>query len=67
MKPVEPSMLKNPIVEEVRAARDAHAKKFNYDLKKIVQDLRRQEKAAGRTAGSTPTPKTPTKASKKKR
>ncbi len=58
---------KNPIVEEVRAARDAHATRFNYNLKKIVRDLRKQDKAAGRTAAAAPNPKSPTKASKKKR
>ena len=29
----------DPIVEEVRAVRDAHAKKFDYDLDAIFKDL----------------------------
>jgi hypothetical protein len=41
-------MKKDPIVEEVRAARDAHAAKLNYDLHAIAQDARRHQKASGR-------------------
>ncbi len=37
----------DPIVQEVRAARMAHAKKFNYDLSAICADLRRIEKRCG--------------------
>ncbi len=37
-------MEKDPIVEEVRKYREAHAKKFNYDLKRICQDLKEKEK-----------------------
>ena len=40
-------MHKDPIVEEVRQARAAHAKRFGYDLEKIVQDLKRIEKESG--------------------
>lgn len=36
-------MWKDPIVEEVRAHREAHAKKFNYDLDAIVDDLQRRQ------------------------
>lgn len=32
---------KDPIVEEVRAARQAYAAKFNFDLKAIAADLRK--------------------------
>jgi len=41
-------MWNDPIVEEVRRARDSHAKKFNYDLQAIVDDLKKQQKAGGR-------------------
>jgi hypothetical protein len=41
-------MWKDPIVEEVREIREAHAKKFNYDLKAIYQDVKMREKASGR-------------------
>lgn len=37
----------DPIVEEVRKARDAHAAKFNYDLGEIYKDIKRMEKASG--------------------
>jgi len=36
-------MWDDPIVEEVRKIRNAHAKKFNYDLKAIAADLRKQQ------------------------
>jgi hypothetical protein len=36
-------MLNDEIVDEVRAVRDAHAAKFNYDLRKIYEDLQKSE------------------------
>ena len=33
----------DPIVEEVRRARDAYAKQFNYDLDAIYHDLKAKE------------------------
>lgn len=41
-------MWKDPIVEEVRRIREQHAKAFNYDLRAIVDDLRRQQQKSGR-------------------
>jgi hypothetical protein len=38
----------DPIVEEVRKVRDAHAKQFNYDLKAIYSDLKQREQGSGR-------------------
>lgn len=38
----------DPILEEIWKARDEHARRFNYDLKKICADLRRIEKRSGR-------------------
>ena len=35
------------IVEEIRRRRQAHAESLGYDLKRIVEDLQRQEKASG--------------------
>ena len=46
--------MKDPIVEEVRRARDAHAKQFNYDLDAICEDLRKREKASGQPTVSLP-------------
>lgn len=36
-------MIPDPIVQEVRAARAAHAARFNYDLAAIFADLKRSE------------------------
>ena len=41
-------MWKDPVVEEIRAVRDAYAKRFNYNIDAICEDLRRQEKESGR-------------------
>ena len=41
--------MKDPIVEEVRQVRAEHAKKFNYDLKAIFADIRKQQEESGRT------------------
>jgi hypothetical protein len=56
-------MWEDPIVEEVRKTRDAHAAKFNYDLQAIYRDLKEQEKHSGRTFVSYP-PKRITRAEK---
>lgn len=37
-------MWKDPIVEEVRRVRDAHAARFNYDLAAICEDFRERER-----------------------
>ncbi len=55
--------MKDPIVEEVRRAREAHAKQFNYDLDAICEDLRKPEKTAGHPTVSLP----PKPMAKKKR
>jgi hypothetical protein len=39
--------MNDPIVEEVRRVRDAHAAMFNYDLDAIFQDIKDQEKKSG--------------------
>ena len=39
--------MNDPIVEEVRRVRDAHAAMFNYDLDAIFQDIKEQEKKSG--------------------
>lgn len=40
-------MKSDPIVDEVRKAREAHAAEFDYDLSAICSDLRRKEKESG--------------------
>jgi hypothetical protein len=47
-------MKKDPIVEEIRKIREAHAAKFNYDLKAICADLKMKEKECGHTVVSLP-------------
>ena len=37
----------DPIVEEVRRHRDAHARQFNYDLAAICADLKEREGRSG--------------------
>lgn len=37
----------DPIVEEVRKARETHAAKFGYNLSAICADLKQKEKSAG--------------------
>jgi hypothetical protein len=44
----------DPIVDEVRRIRDAHAAMFNYDLDAIFQDIKDQEKKSGLTFVSYP-------------
>jgi hypothetical protein len=39
--------LKDEIVEEVRAVREAYAARFNYDLTEMFKDLEAKEQARG--------------------
>jgi hypothetical protein len=41
---------KDEIVEEVRAAREAYAARFNYDLAEMYKDLKVKEQARGRAS-----------------
>ncbi len=47
-------MFNDPIVEEVRCARQKHAAQFQYDLRKIAEDLRMKEQQSGRKIVSYP-------------
>lgn len=58
--------MKDPIVEEVRKARQDHAEKFDHDLKAICDDLRRIEQECGHRRISLP-PKKRTKVSSRPR
>ena len=40
--------MNDPIVDEVRRVRDAHAARFNYDFDAIFRDIKEQEKKSGR-------------------
>jgi hypothetical protein len=48
--------MNDPIVDEVRRVRDAHAARFNYDLDAIFRDIKEQEKKSGRKFVSFPPP-----------
>lgn len=39
---------KDEIVEQVRAAREAYAVRFNYDLREMYKDLKAKEQARNR-------------------
>ena len=45
-------MWRDPIVEEIRKIRDEHARKFNYDLHAICEDIRQRQARSGRTVVS---------------
>lgn len=47
-------MWEDPLIEEVRRIRQAHAARFNYNLKAIYHDLKQQEKDSGRPFVSYP-------------
>ena len=40
--------MEDPIVGEVRKVREEHAARFNYDLRAIVDDLKKRERDGGR-------------------
>jgi len=47
-------MKPDPIVEEVRAAREAHAKKFNFNISEICADLKEKERISNHKIVSKP-------------
>lgn len=51
--------MRDPIVESVREAREEHAKKFDYDLHKICEDLRSKQKDCGHRVVSLPPKRIP--------
>ena len=46
--------VEDEIVEEIRRRRQAHAESFDYDLKRITEDLQRQEKDTGASVVERP-------------
>ena len=44
MKTLQP----DPIIAEVRAIRDQHAARFDYDVKAIFRDIQARQEASGR-------------------
>jgi hypothetical protein len=53
----------NPIVDEVRAVRDAIAKEYDYDIAKIAEAVRAREATSGRAFVRLP-PRKPSVAKK---
>ncbi len=47
-------MIEDPIVEEVRKARDDYARRFGYDLDAICRDLKEKQRRGGREVVSFP-------------
>lgn len=47
-------MWEDPIVAEVRKAREEHAARFNFDLRAIFRDLKEQEEKSSRVFHSYP-------------
>ena len=39
----------DPIIAELRAIRDAHAARFDYDVRAIFKDIQARQAASGRT------------------
>ena len=47
-------MWEGPIVEKIHKIREEHARKFNFDLQAIYNDLKEQETKSGRKIISLP-------------
>jgi hypothetical protein len=47
-------MWNDPVVEEIHRAREEHARKFNFNLEAIVEDLHRIERGMKATPVSLP-------------
>jgi hypothetical protein len=47
-------VINDPIVQEVRQAREEYARLFNFDLKAMFDDLRRRQQESGRKTVSFP-------------
>ena len=47
-------MWEDPIVERIHKIREEHARKFDFDLQAIYNDLKAQEKKSGRKIVSLP-------------
>ena len=59
-------MFRDPIVEEVRAIREAFAKEHGYDVKAIVRALQREEAESGRRVTSLSPKRVPRKQRERK-
>jgi hypothetical protein len=48
------NMWTDPIVEEVRRVREQHAAKFDYDIGRIVADVKKREQESTRVVVAAP-------------
>jgi hypothetical protein len=53
---------RDPIVEEIRKAREDYARQFNFNLREIAADLQRRERESGRKTVSFAPKRRPTAA-----
>ena len=56
-------MQKDPILEEIWRIKDEHAARFGYDVRKLAQALKEEEKKGGRAVVSFPPRRLPAKPS----
>lgn len=54
-------MWNDPIIDEIHKTRDQHAAKFGHDMRRIFEDLKRQEKESGLITVSLPPKHVPMK------
>lgn len=47
-------MYTDPILDEIRKYRDDYAARFHYDVKAILEDMRRRQRESGRKSVSRP-------------
>jgi hypothetical protein len=47
-------MIRDPIVEEVRKAREEYARRFNFNLQDMIADLEHRQRESGRKTVSFP-------------
>jgi len=47
-------MYTDPIIDEIREFRDQYAARFNYDVKAMLDDIRRRQAESGRKTVSRP-------------
>jgi hypothetical protein len=59
-------MASDLIVEEIRRLRDEYAKRFNYDIKAMFEDLKKEQRASGRKVVSLSTRPTPSPATRRR-
>lgn len=49
MRPNQEAIKPDPVISELHRIKDEHAKKFNYDVRALMADLRERQKISGRT------------------